>query len=201
MWFKQQTPPTSSNDPYLGPPKNGRQEPIFDSTPQAETPSHKPVTPLTVDIDAAFVSAPIGTVKPQFQPKVANQSHHQQQVVTKKTPIAATQSPTQDIFTIPEGVAIEGNIDTKKPITIAGSLKGDINQAPQLLLLPTGKIVGDINCQTAEISGHVQGHMVVLDLLVCRASAVINGNISYGRVRVEAGAVLNGTLAQNDKTI
>ena len=207
MWFKQQTSSKSpgklsgsnmGTDPYLGPLKrpSTRQEPVFG--PQTIS------TITTVDLEPVEnTPTNIGAApKTQFQHKVANQSHHNPaHIVASKPHVPKTVNAAVNVgaenFTIPADVTIEGTVQTNKAITIAGTLIGNITQAPQLLLLPNGKIAGDVQCQTAEISGTINGNMLVAGLLVCRASAQINGAINYGSLRVEEGAVLNGTLQHN----
>ena len=143
MWFKQQTSTKSSNnDPYLGPIRPPtRQEPVFgpQTTSTITTVDLEPIENTPTNIGAA--------PKTQFQHKVANQSQHSPaQIVASKPHVPKTVNvvAAAENFTIPADVTIEGTVQTNKAITIAGTLIGNITQAPQLLLLPTGKIVGNV---------------------------------------------------------
>jgi cytoskeletal protein CcmA (bactofilin family) len=193
MWFKQQTSAKNSdNDPYLGPmPRHNhaqnRQEPVLGTTNVVQTIDLEPV-------------APVNAPPPQFQHKVANQSQHKPaQIMASKPHVPKTvNNAVTENFTIPADVTIKGSIDTQKSVTIAGKLIGDITDCDQLLLLPGGQIEGMVACKNAEISGIISnGPLAIADLLVCRAGGQINSDISYGRLRIEEGAVINGTIHQN----
>ena len=54
-------------------------------------------------------------------------------------------------------------------------------------------VQGNIIAQNADIEGEVRGKIEVSELLVLKATAVINGDIITGKMVVEPGAVFNGT--------
>ena len=49
----------------------------------------------------------------------------------------------------------------------------------------TGKIEGKIDCQTADIAGHVKDDLHAHELLVVRASSTISGKIFYKEIDIE----------------
>jgi cytoskeletal protein CcmA (bactofilin family) len=58
---------------------------------------------------------------------------------------------------------------------------------------PQSQIQGNIIAQNADIEGEVKGKIEITELLVLKATAVINGDIHTGKMVVEPGAVFNGT--------
>ena len=54
-------------------------------------------------------------------------------------------------------------------------------------------VQGNILAQNADIEGEVKGKLEIAELLVLKATAVINGDIITGKMVVEPGAVFNGT--------
>jgi cytoskeletal protein CcmA (bactofilin family) len=58
---------------------------------------------------------------------------------------------------------------------------------------PQSHVQGNIIAQNADIEGEVKGKLEVSELLVLKATAVINGDIVTGKMVVEPGAVFNGT--------
>jgi cytoskeletal protein CcmA (bactofilin family) len=57
---------------------------------------------------------------------------------------------------------------------------------------PSSQVHGNITSQNADIEGEVKGKIEIAELLVLKSTAVINGDISTGRLVVEPGAVFNG---------
>jgi cytoskeletal protein CcmA (bactofilin family) len=56
----------------------------------------------------------------------------------------------------------------------------------------TGKVEGEINCQSADISGEVKAHIKVTELLSLKANAVVSGDIHTNKLAIEPGAVFTG---------
>jgi cytoskeletal protein CcmA (bactofilin family) len=199
MWFKRQTlAAQNQTDPYLGPVLRAplrapRQEPVFEET----LPNTRPTT---IDIDVGPNLAQTPKTVLHFQPKVVNPSpaHNPAQIVAHKPHTSKNTTPhiAQNIFIIPADVSIEGKIDAQKAMTIAGTLLGHISQCEQLILLSGGTIKGDITCHSAEISGTINGTINVTGLCVVHNSANITGPINYGTLKVDEGAIVNGTLTK-----
>ena len=57
-----------------------------------------------------------------------------------------------------------------------------------------GLVEGDISTQDAVISGRVKGSLKADSRLEVQAASRVEGEISAGRMQVEEGAVLNGTV-------
>jgi cytoskeletal protein CcmA (bactofilin family) len=54
-------------------------------------------------------------------------------------------------------------------------------------------VQGNIIAQNADIEGEVKGKIEISELLVLKATAVVNGDIITGKMVVESGAVFTGT--------
>ncbi|MCU0449942.1 MAG: polymer-forming cytoskeletal protein [Bernardetiaceae bacterium] len=100
---------------------------------------------------------------------------------------------------IGKGTSIVGDVETPGNIRIDGKLKGHV-RCKQKLALGQGSLVdGNIYAQNAEIEGEVVGTIEVVDVLVLKPSAVINGDILTGKLVVEAGAKFNGTCKMGEQ--
>lgn len=95
--------------------------------------------------------------------------------------------------TIGKGTFLEGNVETYGNIRIEGKVIGNIKSKSKVALGPSSLVQGNIISQNADIEGEVKGRIDVAELLVLKATAVINGDISTGKLVVEPGAVFNGT--------
>jgi cytoskeletal protein CcmA (bactofilin family) len=95
--------------------------------------------------------------------------------------------------TIGKGTFLEGNVETYGNIRIEGKVTGNIKSKSKVALGPSSQVQGNIISQNADIEGEVKGKLEVAELLVLKATAVINGDISTGKLVVEPGAVFNGS--------
>ena len=94
---------------------------------------------------------------------------------------------------IGKGTTIEGNIDTSGNIRIEGKVVGNIKSRAKIALGVGCQVEGNISAQNADIEGHVKGKIDILELLVLKATAVITGDISTGKLVIEPGAAFNGS--------
>jgi cytoskeletal protein CcmA (bactofilin family) len=94
--------------------------------------------------------------------------------------------------TIGKGTFLEGNIETHGNIRIEGKVVGNVKSKSKVALGNSSHVQGNIIAQNADIEGEVRGRLEVSELLVLKSTAVINGDISTGKLVVEPGAVFNG---------
>jgi cytoskeletal protein CcmA (bactofilin family) len=94
-----------------------------------------------------------------------------------------------------EGVRLRGSFNVPNKTTVTGLIEGRL-ATKELLVGQEGKVQGEINCQLADIAGHVENDLQVHIALTIRASAVITGNIFYQEITIEKGAKISGQLAK-----
>ena len=94
---------------------------------------------------------------------------------------------------IGKGTTIEGNIETSGNIRIEGKVMGNIKSRAKIALGTGSQVEGNISAQNADIEGHVKGKIDILEILVLKATAVITGDISTGKLVIEPGATFNGS--------
>ncbi|HEY3430257.1 MAG TPA: polymer-forming cytoskeletal protein, partial [Cyclobacteriaceae bacterium] len=87
----------------------------------------------------------------------------------------------------------EGNIETYGNIRVEGKVVGNVKSKSKVALGNSSNVQGNIIAQNADIEGEVRGRLEVSELLVLKATAVINGDIVTGKLVVEPGAVFNGS--------
>ena len=102
-----------------------------------------------------------------------------------------SQSPER-LNRIVEGTIIEGDVKSDSNIRIDGFVKGTINVKGRLVLGPTGKIDGNINCKNADIEGKLNGTIEVDELLSLKTTAKLQGEISTNKLSIEPGAIFSG---------
>ena len=96
---------------------------------------------------------------------------------------------------IVEGTSIEGNIQSKADFRLDGNLVGNFTSKGKLVVGPAGSVTGDIHCLNVDVEGKVEGKIVVQEILNVKTNAVINGEVTCGKLAVEPGANFNATCA------
>lgn len=93
------------------------------------------------------------------------------------------------------GSKIIGTIIADSDIRIDGSVEGDLTCSGKVVIGEKGKLKGTINCQNAEILGHLDGKIEVNSTLALRASGVIKGDVNTQVLIVEPNALFNGSCS------
>jgi cytoskeletal protein CcmA (bactofilin family) len=125
----------------------------------------------------------------------------------KKRNMARTMTPeSPTINLLGTGTSVKGEIQSDGDFRIDGSLNGAIHCKGKLVIGATGLVEGEIICGNIDISGQVEGQVVVSELLSLKSTAKLKGDISTAKLSIEPGAVFTGTckmdgsgLKQTDK--
>lgn len=94
---------------------------------------------------------------------------------------------------IVEETIIKGDIVSQADFRLDGSLIGNFSSNGKLVIGPAGSVIGEIICQNADIEGKFEGKMKVDDTLNIKATAIIIGDVTVGKLSVEPGAVFSAT--------
>ena len=105
---------------------------------------------------------------------------------------------SQSINITSESTSIKGDITSEGDIRIDGHLIGNIEAKGRLVIGPKGRLEGEINCNTIEVSGYIKGKIKVSELLTMKSSAKINGEIIAGKLSVEPGSLFTGTCSMGN---
>ncbi|HOV10337.1 MAG TPA: polymer-forming cytoskeletal protein [Bacteroidales bacterium] len=96
------------------------------------------------------------------------------------------------------GTSIKGDIKASGDMRIDGTLIGTINARGKVVIGSTGRVDGEIICQSADFSGSLNGKITVTELLAMKASSQILGDIITGKLSVEPGAKFTGNCKMSE---
>jgi cytoskeletal protein CcmA (bactofilin family) len=113
-------------------------------------------------------------------------------MLTSKEQKRAAEEISNSSNVIGKGTVLEGNIETYGNIRIEGRINGNIKSKSKIALGHGSHVEGNINAQNADIEGEVKGKVDITELLVLKATSVVHGDISTGKLVVEPGAIFNG---------
>ena len=108
------------------------------------------------------------------------------------------ETETAAVNLISIGTDITGDIKSNGDIRIDGSLTGNLNTKGKVVIGPTGKVNGEVNCKNSEVSGLIEGRITVGQLLSLKASSKIIGEIVTAKLAIEPGALFSGSCKMSD---
>jgi cytoskeletal protein CcmA (bactofilin family) len=100
-------------------------------------------------------------------------------------------SSTSSVNLLAADTTFEGKAKSEGDIRIDGTYKGDLNCQAKVIIGPSGHFEGTIQCINAVIEGQFTGNLQVKELLEVRDSGKIKGDISTGKLMVQAGALFD----------
>lgn len=112
---------------------------------------------------------------------------------TAKTNTIMPSSASHSLNSLVEGTNVEGTIQSQSDIRVDGTIKGTLTCSAKVIIGPNGFIDGEIKCKNAVIEGRFQGNLKVQELLNIRETASVSGEVSYGKLNVQSGAVVSGS--------
>ena len=94
---------------------------------------------------------------------------------------------------IGEGLNIEGDLNCKGEIEVAGIMNGNI-KAESLKVLETGSIIGGIKASRFEVFGFIEGEIYADDIIIGK-TATIKGDIFFREnLKIDEGADVDGYI-------
>lgn len=157
-------------------------------------------------VEAAPVDVPVTPAPSALQVPVGNRMLHGAQRQVPVLDVARQGLPADSLpgvdsaalSRLAEGLSFVGNAVLKGPLSVGGSVQGNLTQASgadvSVMVTETGSVVGDITAQRISVLGYTEG---VLDAgqgeVSLQATARVHGRVRYGRIQVN-GADLNATL-------
>jgi cytoskeletal protein CcmA (bactofilin family) len=99
---------------------------------------------------------------------------------------------------ISNGTEITGDVKSTGDIRIDGALAGNLNTKGKVVIGPTGKVNGEVNCKNSEVSGLVEGKIIVSQLLILKVASRILGDIVTSKLSIEPGAIFTGNCKMSD---
>jgi len=100
--------------------------------------------------------------------------------------------PTGAINIISPGTRIEGEVFSNGDIRVDGIVAGYLNTKAKVVVGPKGIIKGELICESADVTGKVDGKLSVKNELYLKSSAHITGELITNKLVVESGAFING---------
>ena len=102
------------------------------------------------------------------------------------------ENTSNNINLIGYGTEIHGDITCGGDLRIDGTLVGNISAKGKVVIGETGRIKGEITCKNTDISGSVDGKIIVTELLSLKSTSKVVGDMSTNRLAIEPGSRFTG---------
>jgi len=90
------------------------------------------------------------------------------------------------------GTEITGDVCSNGDIRIDGALVGNLQTKGKVVIGETGRIKGEVICKNSDVSGTLEGKIVVSELLTLKITAKVTGDIQTSRLAIEPGSKFTG---------
>lgn len=96
---------------------------------------------------------------------------------------------------IGRGIIISGTVRSDEPLTIAGTIKGEVFAGDHEVTLEEGaNIDGAILARSIVVSGRSEGRLVAKEVVRLRKGAAVRAEVAAPRFALEEGAIFNGKV-------
>ena len=96
---------------------------------------------------------------------------------------------------IAQGTKIVGDIESKGPFRIDGTIQGNIKTDGKVVVGKSGNIKGTLQAVNVDIEGQFSGKLILNGTLSLKSSARIEGEVQVNKLAVEPGASFNATCS------
>lgn len=107
------------------------------------------------------------------------------------TTVHRSSQPSKLHNSLVTGTVVRGNITSENDFRIDGEFTGNLDCRARVIIGPSGNFQGDIVCENAIVEGIFNGKLRVGDVLEVRQGALIEGDVTTGKLQVQAGSVFD----------
>ena len=99
-------------------------------------------------------------------------------------------------------ISIVGDVECDDELVVDGSIRGRVRSHDvRVIVGPQGRVRGDIRGRRVVVQGHVDGSIWASERIELAATAVVHGSMSSNRIVIAEGAIMNGPIDMDQRTI
>ncbi|MEA3010909.1 MAG: hypothetical protein QOJ91_2601 [Sphingomonadales bacterium] len=102
----------------------------------------------------------------------------------------------EEMSVIGSGIRVTGNIEATDDLHLLGKVEGDV-RCITLILGEKSVIRGNVYAERVRAAGTVEGGIETKDLAI-EATARITGDITYSRIRIANGGIVDGKMSYRE---
>jgi len=98
------------------------------------------------------------------------------------------------------GISVQGTVQDAERLVVEGTVEASMIQATELLVAPGGVLRGEVQVESAELAGTVDGTLTARASLLIRRTGRLLGTARYRSLQVEEGGTVTGRLEMLQET-
>ncbi|MGB0843132.1 MAG: bactofilin family protein [Alphaproteobacteria bacterium] len=164
----------------------------------AAQPVPRPAPTMVDDTEAAHRKMP----EPSTMPHTGDlYSPHQSSAGAYPTASSSRLTPSDqgsDLgrLIVGKDIELKGEVKNCDLLVVEGTVEAVLVNTRSLEVTADGIFRGTAPVETAEISGLVEGDLIVEGHVFVRSSGIVNGNIEFGELEIERGGRVRGSMTQ-----
>jgi cytoskeletal protein CcmA (bactofilin family) len=91
-------------------------------------------------------------------------------------------------------IVLTGEIRACDRLVVEGRVEAALTDSRSIEIAASGVFKGKAQIETAEISGHFEGDLVVTQKMTIHSTGRVFGNIRYGQIEIARGGVISGQI-------
>ena len=99
----------------------------------------------------------------------------------------------REVFLGPE-IVLSGELKSCGTLVAEGMVDGSRIECQKFILGSTGSCKGEVQTESAVISGRFEGRLIVRSRLLIKSGGQVRGSVQYGQVEIEPGGELQGDM-------
>lgn len=99
---------------------------------------------------------------------------------------------SEKVSVIAGGMLLTGDIESEGDVRIDGTVCGNILCKSKVVIIKSGKVIGNIHAANVDVHGAVTGNITAKELLSLKAHCQIEGNLTADKLQIEPNATFNG---------
>ena len=107
---------------------------------------------------------------------------------------ATTQNGGTNVVNLGPRDSLNGRLDIQGDLKVAGNVEGELKASGDITVSEGATIQASIEGANVSVRGQVNGSVTARKRLTLGGSGRLNGDVKVGRLTVEDGATLNGTV-------
>jgi cytoskeletal protein CcmA (bactofilin family) len=97
--------------------------------------------------------------------------------------------------TIGKGITITGTIEAQEPVTIAGTVHGNVHASDYDVMVEAGgRVEGTVTARSVTVRGRSFGRLIAREFVRVQHTAAVKADVRAPRLALEEGAMFNGCV-------
>ncbi len=153
--------------------------------------------PVHEETEMIRSSAAPSNVNPAMVSQLNKVTRHAEDIQKDAEPKSQTDKQLRKL-TVGPGIRLKGEISDCDILVVEGHVEASA-KAKLIEIAETGTLIGDIEVETADVSGRVDGSLNANERLIIRSTGRVSGKIRYDTIEIESGGRISGDVETEEE--